>query len=184
MSGPARRSAWWSLFGALTAWAVYAAPCHLIATGTPDRLGLGWLAVQLRRALDLPGRALLQLLRPDSEPFAQPAWLAALCVLAVLAAAGALTGLVLSRLVRDRVSSGGVPSGAAALALSLVGVLVCGYALGPAGAWLGRQARLAAAPRADRQALAAEILGFAAGFVWALLLALPPPQAKYWSIGM
>jgi len=181
MSERTRRSSWWALFGALAAWAAYAAPCHLMATGVPDRLGLGWLAVQARRFLDMPGKGLLQLLRPAVEPFAQPNWLAMLCVLAVLGIVGAVVGLVLSRLVKPAEPSADGPAGATALALSIAGWLVAGYALGLTGAWLGRRSRLAGS--GGREAVAAQILGFAAAAAWTLLLALPPPQAKYWLLG-
>jgi len=188
MSARTRRSSWWALFGALAAWAAYAAPCHLIATGVPDRIGLGWFAVQARRLLDMPGKGLLQLLRPAVEPFAQPGWLSAICVLAMLALLGALVGIVgaglrpaPTALTKPAESPSAAPSGATALALSIAGWLVAGYALGLYGAWLGRRARLAGS--GGREAVVAQALGFAAAAAWTLLLALPPPQAKYWLLG-
>ena len=174
-----KRSGWPAVFGALCAWALYAAPCHVLAFGVPERLFLGWLAVQAKRFLEMPGLGILHLMHPDTPPMAESTRLTALCILAALAVIGALAGLALSRLARsdesepEPGSAGGVPP-AVALALSLAGGLFCGYALGLAGAWLALRARPAGKLRT-----AALIVGIAAAIAWTLLLVLPSPQNRY-----
>ena len=172
------RRAWWGIFGALGAWTLYAAPCHVMNFGVPERLFLGWIAVQARRFLEMPVLGILHLLHPKTTPMAESTTVVALCVLAALAALGALVGLALSWLVRSEESepepeAGRVPP-AVALALSLAGGLFCGYALGLAGAWLALRARPAGKLRT-----AALVIGLAAAAAWTLLLVLPSPQNRY-----
>lgn len=172
-----RRRGWPAVFGALAAWAIYAAPCHVVAFGVPERLALGWVAVQARRFLEMPGLGVLQLLHSGTTPMAEPSGLRALGILASLAVLGALAGLVIARLVRPDESETEAALGvspAVALALSLAGGLFCGYALGLAGAWLALRARPSGRLRA-----AALVVGLAAAIAWTLLLTLNSPQDRY-----
>lgn len=173
-----RRAVWFFFFGAIAAWTPYATVCHLLAGGMPERFTLGWAAVQTKRFMELPGRALLQKIHPERDPFDQPELQTILCVLLTLALFGALAGLCAAWLSRAQKLPARVspPSAWVALVFSLAGIFMGGYALGLAGALLGREARLVGD---GRKALFAEILGFIVAVVWVLLLTLPRPQGEF-----